>query len=228
MTEPKIYTNLEQGSDAWLAARCGLPTASVIGKLLTATLKVADNDTSRGITETLVAERLSGHVDYVHPNADMQRGTMDEPYARRFYAEQFKVDVEEIGFATRKFNGHLLGASPDGLIGLDGGLEIKSRRPKVHLRTIFNDAVPAENLAQIQTCMLVLNREWWEYVSYCGGFPLFVKRVYADPKWQAAIIDALDTFEDNAARMIGAYNAVMGGKPVAPLIDHWADIEIAP
>lgn len=221
-----VYDTLEQGSDEWLAARCGLLTASKIGKLLTPTLKVADNDTSRGLTETLVAERLTGHVDFIYPNADMQRGALDEPYARELYALHY-APVAEIGFAVREINGHKLGASPDGLLGTDGGLEIKSRRPKAHLRTILTDAVPAENLAQIHACMTVLERSWWDYVSYAGGWPLYVKRVYADPRWEAAILDALDTFEDNAARMIDAFRTATDGAPIAPRIDHFAEIEVA-
>jgi hypothetical protein len=220
-----VFNNLEQGSDEWLAARCGLITASTVGKLLTSTLKVADNDTSRGLTETLVAERITGHVEYVHPSFDMQRGTMDEPYARDLYREQY-APVEEIGFATNVFSGHTLGASPDGLVHELGGIEIKSRTPKVQLRTILSDTVPTENLAQIHASMLVMERDWWDYVSYAGGWPIYVKRVYADPKWQTAIRDALDLFEENAARMIAEYTDRMGDAPVAPRIDHFAEIEL--
>lgn len=217
-----IYENLEQGSDAWLAARCGMVTASTIGRLLTPSLKVADNDTSRGLLETLVAERLTGHVDYVHPTFDMTRGSLDEPIARDFYAEQYGP-VQEIGFAVREINGHKLGASPDGLIGAHGGLEIKSRQGKAQLRTILADEVPALHLAQIQTCMLVLDRHWWDYCSYAGGWPLHVIRVHPDRAWQTAIINALDAFEENAARMISAYEHRTDGRPVAPRIDHFAE-----
>ena len=124
----EIFTELEQGSPEWLAARCGLLTASTIGKLITPKLQVADNETSRGLIETLVAERLTGHIDPIYPNADMQRGTMDEPYARDLYAKEY-APVTEIGFAVRTINGYRLGASPDGLVGEYGGLEIKSRSP---------------------------------------------------------------------------------------------------
>ena len=220
-----IFNELEQGSDEWLAARCGLVTASMIGKLITTTLKVSDNDTSRGVTETLVTERITGFVDYVHPTFDMQRGTMDEPYARELYAEQF-APVEEIGFAIRGINGHALGASPDGLVGTDGGIEIKSRKPKVHLRTILTDTVPAENMAQIQACLLVFDRGWWDYVSYAGGWPLYVKRVYPDPRWQNVITEALEATETSAARMIAAYNTATNGAPIAPRIDHFAEMEL--
>lgn len=220
-----IYDELEQGSQLWLDARCGMLTASVIGKLITPTMKVADNETSRALTATLVAERITGHVDYVHPSFDMQRGTLDEPYARSLYAQYYEP-VTEIGFAVNEFNGHKLGASPDGLLGDDGGLEIKSRRPKEQLRTILANEVPTENMPQIQTCMLVTDRLWWDYCSYAGGWPLYVKRVYADPIWQAVILNALDTFEENAARMLEDYSAVAAGAPIAPLIDHFPELEI--
>ena len=220
------YDTLEQGSDQWLAARCGLLTASQIGKLITPALKVSNNDTSRGLTETLVAERITGHVDFVYPNADMQRGTLDEPYARNLYSEHY-APVTEIGFAVREIWGHKLGGSPDGLVGTDGGIEIKSRRPKTHLRTILTDTVPAENLAQIHALMLVFDRPWWDYVSYAGGFPLYVKRVHADWKWENAIRDALEQFEENAAQMIDTYRAAVGSAPIAPRIDHYAEIEIS-
>lgn len=222
----QIFHDLEQGSDAWLEARCGLLTASTIGKLISPTGKVADNDTSRSLTETLVAERITGHVDFVQPSFDMQLGTLNEPLARNLYAEQHGP-VTEIGFAIRETGGHKLGASPDGLIDEWGGIEIKSRRPKSQIRAIVTDTVPTENLAQIHTCMFVLDRDWWDYVSYSQGLPLFVKRVYRDTAWDTLISAALTAFEANAARMIDTYTAAVGDKPVAPRVDHFAEIEIA-
>lgn len=222
----KIYDSFEQGSQEWLDARCGVLTASQIGKLITPGMKVADNETSRALTETIVAERITGVVEYLHPTFDMQRGTLDEPYARDLYRAKWGP-VEEIGFATNTFNGFKLGASPDGLVGINGGLEIKSPKPKTHLRTILSREVPPEHMAQIQACMLVLERDWWDFESYCGGWPIYVKRVYADPAWQAVIRDALDLFENNAARMISIYRALVGDAPIAPKIDHFADIEMS-
>jgi hypothetical protein len=225
MSDLQIFPELEQGSDEWLAARCGLLTASTLGKLLTPALKVADNDTSRALTETLVAERITGHVDYIHPSFDMQRGTLDEPLARDLYREQY-APVDEIGFAIRTIGGHKLGASPDGLVGDDGGIEIKSRRPRTQLRTILSDTVPTENLAQIHACMFVLDRAWWDYVSYAGGWPLHVIRVWRDPRWDDAITAALETFEGRAYADLDAYHAITNGKPIAPRVDHFQEMEI--
>ena len=219
----EIFPELEQGSDEWLAARCGLLTASTIGRLITPKLQVADNETSRGLIETLVAERLTGHIDPIYPNADMQRGTMDEPYARDLYSEQY-APVTEIGFAVRTINGHRLGASPDGLIGDDGGLEIKSRSPKIQLKTILTREIPPANLAQIHACMFVLDRDWWDYCSYAGGWPLYVQRVHRDLRWENLIENVLDAFEDAVFVNVIAYGIATDGKPVAPLIDHFQEM----
>ena len=222
-----IYKELEQGTDEWLAARCGIVTASVVGHLITAkTVKPAANDYSRALTQTLVAERITGHVEPIHETQDMIRGTLDEPYAREAYAEHKGVTVDEVGFMVRELYTGNLGYSPDGLVGDDGLIEIKSRRQKKHLATILADEVPLENMAQCQAGLLVSGREWLDYVSYCGGMPLYVKRVEPDPRWRKAIIDAFEAFEANAENMIATYRAATDGLPLTERIDHFAEMEI--
>lgn len=199
------YAELEQGSQSWLDARCGLLTASTIGKLITTTtLKVADNETSRGLTMTLAAERITGHVDYVHPTFDMQRGTDDEPFARDIYREHF-APVEEIGFMVRDFGSYRIGYSPDGLVGDEGLIEIKSRRPKEHLKTVLKGLPPLENMAQLHAGLLVSGRKWIDYVSYSAGLPLWVTRVYPDPRWVDAIHAAAEQFDINVTNIVGNF-----------------------
>jgi YqaJ-like viral recombinase domain len=221
-----IFKELEQGSDAWLQARCGIITASQIGKLITPTLKVADNDTSRGVIETLVAERLTGLVEYVHPSFEMQRGSMDEPLVRDLYVENF-APVDEVGFMVREFDGFKIGFSPDGMVHNDGLIEIKSRKPKIQLATILADVVPRENMAQLQTGLLVSGRDWIEYLSYSGGMPLYRKRVLPDLLWFDAILAAAEKFEKTAGEMAERYAEATRGLPTTERVDHFADIEIA-
>lgn len=207
------YTNLEQGSDEWLAARCGLLTASTIGKLITTTtLKVADNETSRGLTMTLAAERITGHVDFVYPTADMQRGTDDEPFARDIYAANF-APVEQVGFMVRDFGAYRIGFSPDGLVGADGLIEIKSRRPKEHLKTVLKGLPPLENMAQLHAGLLVSGRSFIDYVSYSAGLPLWVKRFYPDQRWTDAIHAAAETFEINVTNIVNNFTNATEGLP---------------
>lgn len=222
----QVFKDLEQGSDEWYAARCGIVTASVVNLLVTAkTLKPAANDTSRGLTAQLVAERITGFVEPTFTSADMERGNLDEPYAREVYAEHY-APVTELGFMIRDDWGFSIGFSPDGLVADDGLIEIKSRKQKIQLKTILEDAVPLENLAQIQTGLLVSGRSWCDYVSYCGGMPLYVKRVLPDKKWHAAIIEAVEAFEDAAAQMLDTYQDAIDGRPATERIDHFGELGI--
>lgn len=218
------YPTLMQGTDEWFAARRGLVTASVIGKLLTATLKVADNDTSRGLALTLTAERITGNIDPSFLSADMWRGVEDEPVARDLYAERY-APVEQLGFIVRDFGGYRIGYSPDGLVGDDGLIECKSRLQKIHLQTILDDRVPDENMAQLQCGLLVSGRAWIDYVSYCGGMPLWVKRVTPDLSWQAAILAAVEALEESAADMTARYHAAVEGLPITERVDRDAGFE---
>ena len=217
--------DIPQGSDAWLEARRGIVTASTIGKMLTSTGKVANNDTSRALTETLVAERLSGQIDYTPPTRDMQRGTILEAFSRDIYAEHY-APVDEIGFGKLETPTYIIGASPDGLVSDDGGFETKSPRPRTHLRTILEDRVPAHYMAQVQTCLLVFNRAWWDFASYVPGMPYYVTRVFPDPRWQEAIIAAAEQFEENAVALIAKYERETYGRPKTEYHDPFAEEDI--
>lgn len=223
----KTYRDLEQGSDEWRQARCGILTASVMGQMISPkTLKVADNETSRTLTRHLVAERITGHVEDTFTSDDMLRGTLDEPHARDIYAEHY-APVEEVGFMVRTSKtGCALGYSPDGLVGADGLIEIKSRRQKHQLATILADEVPQQYMAQIQTGLLVSGRQWCEFISYCGGMPLYVKRVEADPVWHEAIVSALQQFETTAGEMIHAYQQATKDAPMTERVEHFMESEI--
>jgi hypothetical protein len=207
------YANLEQGSDQWLAARCGLLTATTIGRLITpSTLKTADNETSRQLTLTLAAERITGHVEYVHPTFDMQRGTEDEPYARDVYAETY-APVQEIGFVTLERDGYKIGYSPDGYAGEFGLIEIKSRKPEKHIAHVLAGKPPLYNMAQMQAGMFITGRLWCDYISFSAGLPLWTHRVYPDARWFAAIETAALAFEDNVGFIIGSFTSATRNLP---------------
>lgn len=207
-----IHAELEQGSDDWVAARCGVLTASQIGKLITPTLKIADNDTSRGLALTIAAERITERVEYIYPTFDMQRGTEEEPLARAVYAEHY-APVAEVGFMTRDIDGISLGFSPDGLVGDDGLIEIKSRKPKEHLKTIIAGKPPTENMAQLMCGLFVSGRQWIDYCSFSAGLPFWTVRVFPDPEWINAIIVAAIAFEANVTQIIDCYNTETAGLP---------------
>ena len=221
-----LINNVEQGSDEWLAMRRGMVTASVVGQLITAkTIKPAANDYSRALTLNLVAERITGHTEPVFVNADMMRGNMDEPIARDLYSG-YKALAVEIGFMVRDDWGFQIGYSPDGLVGDDGLIEIKSRRAKKHLSTILADQVPIENMAQIQAGLLVSGRDWLDYVSFSGGLPLYVKRVKPSGRWFDAIVEAVAMFETNAAEMATTFAERTAGMPLTERIDYFPEASL--
>src|SRR5690625_7520886 len=105
-----IFDQLEQGSTEWLEARAGILTASTIGQLSTAkAIKPVMNDRSRGLCQTLIAERITGHVEPVLPNWAMTRGTLPQPQVRRIYAGQTRQDWVAGEFARADTDTYPLG-----------------------------------------------------------------------------------------------------------------------
>lgn len=221
-----VYNDVEQGSAEWLELRRGIVTASAVGALITPTVKVANNDTSRGLTQLLAAERITGWIEEVYVSQEMWRGRMDEPLARDLYSQTW-APVTEAGFMVRDFGGYKIGYSPDGLVGDDGLIEVKSRAPKKHLATILAGTVPAENMAQIQAGLLVSGRAWCDYVSYCGGMPMWRTRVEPDSQWLDVIKEAVATFESNAGIFTMVYAQRVKDLPATERIEYFNDrIEI--
>ena len=179
---------------------------------------VADNETSRGLVATLVAERITGRTEPTIITEDMARGNMLEPVARDWYSEHH-APATELGFMLLTAKWGTLGYSPDGLVGDDGLIEIKAPRARGHLRTILADEVPAHHMAQCQAGLLVTGRQWLDFISYVAGMPVFVKRVLPDPAWHAAIRSAIEGFENAATDLTTDYFTRVDGLPVAERID---------
>lgn len=219
------YPDLVQGTDEWLEARRGIITASTVGKLLTPTLKVASNDTSRGLVNLLASERITGHVEPTFQSAAMFRGTMDEPLARDLYATTHK-GVRELGFMVLAIDGARLGYSPDGLVGDDGLIEVKSAEPKIHLARILGAPIDHGHMAQMQAGMLVSGRAWCDYLSYCGGMPMWVQRVERDAAWFAAITEAVRTADAAIAANVATYEQAVEGLPVTERIEYFPEASL--
>lgn len=200
----KIYEELEQGTDEWLEARRGILTASEMKLIITPKFKLADNDKSRAHVYEIAAQRISKYVEPHYVSDDMLRGEAGEIEARNYYANKYGA-VEQVGFMTEDKFGYTLGYSPDGLVGTDGLIEIKSPRQKTQIETIANDMMPEEHMAQVQTGLLVSGRKWCDFISYHGGLHLYVKRIYPDPEIQAVLIEASERFEQNVIDCVERY-----------------------
>jgi predicted phage-related endonuclease len=209
------YPDITQGEPEWYDVRRGILTASVMGQLITpSTIKPANNTQTRSITAELAAERITGFTDDHYASDDMLRGHDVEPLAVEAYSKHTGNPVTTLGFMVNDDHGFKIGCSPDGLVDDDGMIEAKSRRPKKHLQTILADAVPAENIAQCQTALLVSGRDWLDYVSYSGGMPLYIIRVEPDEKWFRAIVAAATDFEMAVMEMKATYSRRVEGMPM--------------
>lgn len=137
----------------------------------------------------VLAERLTGKPSETYKNAHMDRGTEQEPYARMAYESKTGNLVEEVGFI--KHPTMMAGCSPDGLVDHDGGAEIKSVIPTVQLETLDGGGYPNEHKAQIQGCLWVTGRTWWDFCSFSPDLPahlrLYIFRVERDPAYIAAL-----------------------------------------
>lgn len=212
MNAPVYHPSVVQGSDDWLQMRCGLITASEMKLILTPTLKAANNDKTRAHAYELAFQRLTQHVEPQYVSDAMLRGQEDEIYARAAYAEHF-APVEECGFITRDFGGFTIGYSPDGLVGDDGLIEAKSRAGKYQVQTIAANEVPEEYMLQLQTGLLVTGRKWIDFISYCGGLPVFIKRVEPDPNLHDAILTAAEAFDARVSEIMREYAHTLKNMP---------------
>jgi predicted phage-related endonuclease len=213
------HRDLIQGSEEWHAARCGMLTASEIDRILTPKLKIADNPKSRAHCWELAAQRISQYVEPTYVGDDMLRGHEDEIEARNLYSKHF-AKVEECGFVTNDKWGFTLGCSPDGLVGVEGMIECKSRRQKFQVQTIVEyfaeGAIPEDYSLQVQTELLVTGRKWCDLISYSGGLPMIPMRVEANREVQDAILEAAAKFEIRINEIVADYHEALESLSLVP------------
>lgn len=200
-----------QGSHEWFAARCGKVTASAIYKVLakTKTGWGADRDNYRA---QLICERITGNVEAGYSNAAMQWGIDTEGQARAYYAFSNGIDVAETGFVDHPTIA-MAGASPDGLIGNDGLIEIKCPSTATHLRTLEGAATDRRYLLQMQWQMACTGRAWCDFASFDPRLPepmqLHVQRVARDDALIAEIETEVSAFlaeiDEAVARLAATY-----------------------
>lgn len=175
-------TQIIQGSAKWHAIRLGKVTASRVADVVAKT-KTGWGASRANYMAELVAERLTGEAAASFTNAAMQWGTDKEPDARAAYEFRTDATVTEIGFAPHPTIA-MSGASPDGLVGEDGLVEIKCPNTASHIDTLLGRTVPAKYITQMQWQMACTGRQWCDFVSFDPRLPesmrLFVRRVQRD------------------------------------------------
>lgn len=153
-----------QGSTEWLQERLGKVTASRIADL-TAKTKSGWSTSRANYMAQLIAERLTGVVVESFTNAAMQWGTETEPQARAAYRFFTDNEVSEVGFVPHPTI-EMSGASPDGLVGDDGLIEIKCPGTATHIESLLNEGVDSKYIKQMQWQLACTGRKWCDFVSF--------------------------------------------------------------
>lgn len=208
----KYYNNIIQGTEEWFAIRCGLLTASEMENIITPKtlqpVKKKNPDEHISHLWELLGQRITGYVEPAYIGDHMLRGQADEVDAKVEYEKKY-ARIADCGFVTNDKWGFTLGCSPDGLVGDDGGVECKGRLQKFQVETILNNQMPDDYRIQVQTTLLITERQWWDFNSYCGGMPMLTVRVEPDLAVQKAIVEAASEFHDNLERMLTKYKSVI-------------------
>jgi len=200
---------MEQRSDDWFATRLGKVTASCISKVMART-KTGYGAERANYLSQLVVERITGSREQGFTNAAMQWGTDKEPDARATYEFDRNVSVVEEGFMPHPTI-DMAGASPDGLIGDDGLVEIKCPNTATHIATLTGSSIDDKYVKQMQFQMACAGRQWCDFVSYDPRMPvemqLHVCRVERDDDLIAKIEEEVKAFLSEVDATVADLNA---------------------
>ena len=153
--------------------RCGKVTASRMADVM-ATIKTGEAASRANYRAELVAQRLTGQLEAGFTNAAMQWGTEQEPFARASYEIMRGVIVEEVGFVPHPTI-MMSGASPDGLVGSDGMIEIKCPNTATHIAFLLDGKIPLKYQLQMAWQMACCGRQWVDYASFDPRMPEYLR-----------------------------------------------------
>ena len=203
---------IEQRTNEWFAVRLGKVTASkvsdVIAKTKTGYAAGRDNYMAQLVVETITGTRQESFT-----NAAMQWGTDQEPFARGAYEAATGLTVQEVGFVNHP-SIEMAGASPDGLIGEDGCIEIKCPNTATMIDALLSETVPAKYFAQMQMQMACAGRDWCDYVVFDPRMPakaqMFVKRIPRDQPFIITMEAEIKKFLTELTVKVDKLNQIIG------------------
>lgn len=190
-----IRLDMRQGSDEWEQARLGIPTASQFKRIITPkTLKLSEQ--RHKYKHQLLAEWLTGQsMDSEFVSGPMERGSALEARAVAYYEVERDVKVDRVGFCLR--DDRQIGCSPDGLVGDDGGLEIKCPMAPACVGYLLDEKIEEDYLLQVQGGLYITGRKWWDVLGWnpdMAQFPLPIVRMDRDETVIEAIHNGLEIF----------------------------------
>ena len=195
---------MDQRTDEWFASRLGKATASRIADIIAKT-KTGPSASRENYAVQLVLERITQSKGESYSNAAMQWGTETEPLARQAYELKRGLFVDEVGFIDHPTISNS-GASPDGLVGTDGLVEIKCPNSAIHMETLVTRKIPQKYIPQMTWQMACTGRSWCDFVSFDPRFPenlqIFIERIEYDPTYVRMLELEVTQFLDEVEKKV--------------------------
>lgn len=167
------------------------------------------NDGGDSLTRAQYLHRLAGEIITDRPAEEtfksraMERGKEMEPEAIADYERRKKVEVQRVGLGINFGGLRRCGASPDALVGFDGGLETKTMRPDLMIPLLIRGAqMRPEHRAQVQGNIHVFERDWWDFKIFYPKMPDFTVRVLRDDGYIKELDNAIQTFNYELKKLV--------------------------
>jgi putative phage-type endonuclease len=197
-----IIHNCQQGSKEWFSVRKGKVTASCFSKAIAG----GQGKTRNAYMIQLLAEMMTDEIVETYTNGAMERGSEIEPFARDYYERMNNCMVEDVGFVELNED---VGASPDGIIGDDGIVEIKCPNSTTHIQNILSDKMPTTYIPQVQGQLWVTERKWCDFISFdprVKNRPFWYKRILRDDEYIETLRKNIDKFVEDLKAMYAKLN----------------------
>lgn len=221
MTNIEYYYDIIQGTDEWLRLKHGVLSASTFKNIITTkTLKLSAAAATKVFYDDILSQRIDPTLQDNYMSYDMMRGHDDEPYAIQQYEKEYETQTKNCGFIINRSLGFDLGFSPDSLVGDDGFVEVKSKVPKLQIKTILDHIcgrqktlIPDEHMMQVQAGLFVTQRDWCDFISFCNGNQMMTVRVEPIEEFQDAIHEAAIEVERILAENMRMYKDAVASDP---------------
>ncbi|WP_336279098.1 lambda exonuclease family protein [Bartonella sp. CB175] len=195
-----IIINCIQGTDEWLKARNGLITASLFEMVVGRKKQGQRTQKYHSIMMKLAGERITGKTVEEGTTLAMRRGIELEPGARQLYGTLTHTKPESIGFILA--DDRAKGFSPDAVIGTNGLLEIKTKKPEILIPHFYQKGFPEEHKAQCQGGLWIAQREWVDLMLYWPDMPPLIKRAYRDEAYIRKLESEINHFNEALENMV--------------------------
>lgn len=210
--DDRVEKPIVQNTTWWEMARAGLPTASEFGNILTPKFAPRTGEMVESYLAMKISERWTGTPTMGKKTVEMEFGNILEDKAKPTYTLLFDEEITNVGFVTT--DDGKIGCSPDGLIGGDGGIEIKCPEAKTHTKYLLAGKLPEDYVLQVYGSLFVTGRAWWKFMSFRRNFPVYVTTIERDDKINAVIEETLYAF---CERLDAGFNRICemnGGPPI--------------